>query len=130
MLANFGTLWCSIGGNVTDFGKQLKSWRKRNRVSVLRISKETGVARETITNIEEDLRQARDRTLSLLRDYMRSVDEERTTDVLASDAESCPAGVVVLSNPCYKTINALCEFGRIILVNGKTVKVFRVEKED
>lgn len=130
MLAKLGTSWCSIGGNVTDFGKQLKEWRKRNRVSVLRISKETGVARETITNIEEDLRQPRDRTLGLLRDYMQSVDEKRTTDVLAPDSDSCPAGVVVPSHPCYKTINALCEFGRIILVNGKTVKVFKVEPED
>jgi hypothetical protein len=111
-----------------DFARMLSRFMEENGVSSIELARWSGVNRETITDAAQNKRAVRPETIDRIKAAIDTISVRRQD---ASDPKPRAAGeAMVLSStmPAYTAVIAACRSGMVVLVDGTSVEVYRIEK--
>lgn len=111
-----------------DFARMLSRFMEEHGVSSIELARWSGVNRETITDAAQNKRAIRPETIDRIKSAIDTISVRRQG---ASDPRPRAAGdamVITSSMPAYTPVIAACRSGMVVLVEGTTVEVYKIEK--
>ncbi len=111
-----------------DFARMLSRFMEENGVSSIELARWSGVNRETITDAAQNKRAVRPETIDRIKSAIDTIQVRRQSAVDPAAKPPGDAMVITASMPAYTPVIAACRSGMVVLVDGQSVEVYKIEQ--
>lgn len=111
-----------------EFARLLTDFMAEHNVSAIEMARWSGVNRETIKDAAENRRIVRPETIDKIKSAIDTIGLRRRSAVDAKARPATEAMVITSNMPAYTPVIAACRSGMVVLVEGTTVEVYKIEK--